>query len=256
MQSKVAIQEILLTRAEGPTDQCVRKSFDNFKRANKHLLEVCQSVPAGSHKVDFVAVFKDGETYHGRFDAGSPNQEGFTAPDLGQHMRRHLEYTSGLRKPSFWSEERYAEFLTKQTKDNPKAEANALAFLQKYALRDEAAVPKQNEDQKTREPGKLGKPGKAPSALKVRLDAIFSDLQPMAVKEMLGKLREISNLILESKQPESTRSLLATLKSCGDTLALLELEENEAQLDHVSLKAQNIMQAMSILLYALTADIE
>jgi hypothetical protein len=78
----------------------------------------------------------------------------------------------------------------------------------------------------------------------------------MAVKEMLGKLREISDLILESEQPESTRSLLATLKSCGDTVALLELEETEAQLDHVSLKAQNIMQAMSILLYALTADIE
>lgn len=250
VQNKVQIQEILVTRAEGPSAECVRKSFGTFGRANKHLLSICQSVLTGSHKVDFVAVFKDGETYKGRFDARNPKEEASEAPDIGMHMRHHLEYAAGLRKPSYWSDERYAEFLAKQLKENPTSEANSLMFLQKYVLRDEeetkpADVPATNLSDKPE-----------PLSVSARLEALLREDKPMSITELQVYIQHVTKTCLESEQTESTIATLATLKMCGEALYFTEKEEMAEGKENVGTRPRFLLKTLSLLFSALTAGLK
>jgi hypothetical protein len=137
--SKVKILKIEIVRAEGPVDKCGKRTFVTWNEANSYLLTVCMEKPrgGGADKCDFRLVYEDGETYAGHYEANhpeSPHHDG----NLTEHVRKHLEFTAGLGKPDWMTQERYDNLMAEYRVKYPKMEADSLRFLKGYALADES----------------------------------------------------------------------------------------------------------------------
>ncbi len=129
--------------AEGGKAAAVRAVAHSFQEANALLAKICDISPrkGATFEVEFGLVFGDGNTYAGSFNAAHPSSRDHVRPDLAEHVRLHLEFMAGLRRPKHMTEEAYAKTIN----SDPKRIADATRFLTTYALEDVAdaalAVP-------------------------------------------------------------------------------------------------------------------
>ena len=138
--SKVKVLRIEIDRAEGPQDKCGKRTFGTWEQANDYLRGVCLEQPkTGTYdKCDFRLVYDDGETYAGRYDAAHPEASAYEG-SLGDHVRSHLLFVTGLQKPDWMDQEKYDNVLAGYRKDYPTMIPESERFLKGYALTDDAA---------------------------------------------------------------------------------------------------------------------
>lgn len=133
---KIAAKLITIDRAEGPNALCTETTHETWKSAEERISRICQSAPknGGYDKCDFKVVFLDGEEYEGRYDAAHPESKAFEGT-LAKHIRDHLEFYAGLRRPDHISEADYDRLL-KECAERGNPTSKYLDFLKAYALED------------------------------------------------------------------------------------------------------------------------
>lgn len=108
----VAIKKITITRAEGNIDtDFVGKPFltQDWSVADDILIMLSKTAPSeGYDKTDFKIVFEDDFSYTGTFDLVHYSVK---RPSLFDHVRGHLEFYAGVRKPCWMDEEQYQRCL-------------------------------------------------------------------------------------------------------------------------------------------------
>ena len=137
---RIAIESITITRAEGPAADCGKPTIHStWTDAEARIQHICRHAPTdGTYfKTDFAIRYRDGNLYEGRYDAAHPTSKVYE-PTLSGHVRSHLEYVAGLAHPKHLTEAQYESHLDRLAKDRPGMRDEALAFLTKYALTDEA----------------------------------------------------------------------------------------------------------------------
>ncbi len=93
----VALREIVLERAEGPTAECVEVKVASWHDAGWQLARWARTAPeprGGYDKVDFRVTWADGETYEGRYDLQRDGESGEAVRgfDLALHIRQFLAF--------------------------------------------------------------------------------------------------------------------------------------------------------------------
>lgn len=118
---KVKPRYIILDRAEGLLRECGQPEVTyTWPHADQILRRMAQTAPKQSyHKVDFVVVYQNGETYSGRYDL--TKQDAYKSDLLKTHIREFALCYSGLKKPSHMTDLQYREFIN-YYKENGSAE--------------------------------------------------------------------------------------------------------------------------------------
>lgn len=240
--TKVPISEILVTRIEGPAAQCVRQSFKTFRQANRHLSSIDSSVDKGVHKVDFLVIYADSETYKGKIEARNQLSDGYTPPDLGMHMRMHLEYSAGLRRPAHWTDEKYEAFREKMNKEKPASEDTALAFLKKYAFTDIVSSIDEQVPAVTVDPD---------AQVFIALRKQLAECESLSVTELNVQISRACNKIQAVGLAESSYLIMTMLSTAGKALRHLELEQVEDKAP-----ATLIATSMTLVLDALIVNLD
>ncbi len=137
---KIAAKLITIDRAEGPNALCGKTTHMTWADAEKRIVNICSTAPrsGGYDKCDFSVEFADGELYSGRYDAAHPDSKAYEGT-LSKHVRDHLEFYAGLRRPDHIPEADYDAMLDRRESDPNATEKRAdfLAFLTTYALEDQ-----------------------------------------------------------------------------------------------------------------------
>lgn len=135
MSEKIKAKEIVFSRAEGPSDECITVSCSSFGEVNRVINQAARTAPAlgGYDKCDFSVVFEDGETYKGRYDMVRDDMT--RTGMLEQHMRSHMEFYAGLSCPPHMTAEEYAGYLSRSQVYAPSGDY--AEFLVKYRIGDE-----------------------------------------------------------------------------------------------------------------------
>ena len=92
---RIAVKEIELDRAEGPTHLCGKVIVSDFASANLRLATWALTAPKsgkGYNKIDFKVTWEDGETYEGRYDLNQEVEDDEKGQDLARHIRHHLYF--------------------------------------------------------------------------------------------------------------------------------------------------------------------
>lgn len=126
--TKIPVDHIVITRAEGPVHLCKPRVFSSWKDASAALLAQAHTYPTGRcyDKHDLAVRFADGEPYTGRLDCSADG----TDCDVALHVREYVEFLAGARKPDHVTDDAYAAML----REDPSRVAEALAFLATYDL--------------------------------------------------------------------------------------------------------------------------
>lgn len=123
----VAVKEITITRVEGNmTTGFVGKPFitQDWNVADDILIMLSQTAPVeGYDKTDFEIIFEDGFVYKGGYDLVHLT---IRRPNLFAHVKDHLEFRAGVRKPIWMADEQYQHYLEGVNKDKYKE------YLNKY----------------------------------------------------------------------------------------------------------------------------
>jgi hypothetical protein len=136
-EKRIAVDSITLRRMEGVGaaigEPIVVKSFEGADEALRGWADTAPD-DGGHDKVEFTVRYADGTEYSGRYDLKSRDTE---VADLAGHMRRHLEYMAGLRKPASMTEDEYRFTLSRyHTAEQSRAEG----FLTGYELPEQREV--------------------------------------------------------------------------------------------------------------------
>ena len=135
IKTKVAVKEIVLDRAEGPSDLCFKVTVKTWHDAMWTLMKWSKTAPDEGHgydKVDFIVTWEDGEVYEGRYDMNKEGEDGHKGHDLDHHIRHGVAFQA--HKPS-------CPGYFKGHKGNLAVDADeALSFIDKYL--PEAPLPK------------------------------------------------------------------------------------------------------------------
>jgi hypothetical protein len=108
---KIKVTQIMIHRAEGPTEKCVKRLFTDWASAEAHISNICYSIRPGRpgyDKCDFSITYADGMVYSGRFDAKNPMDE---QQSLASHIREHLQFLAGEKCPRHITTEQYDRLL-------------------------------------------------------------------------------------------------------------------------------------------------
>lgn len=105
--------------------------FDSLESANRLLAAIANENKGqkGYCKVKYTATFEDGGEYTGRADVhGSDDKQETVSGKLCflEFMQDHVSFISGLRKPDFYTDAQYAQYL------NPSAET--LEWVERLGL--------------------------------------------------------------------------------------------------------------------------
>lgn len=99
MSGKIKMQEIHITRIEGPLDGAIpagdSRRFVCWHDAESYLHRICLSIDpnqAGFDKVQFAVKFDDGETFTGRYPATNPQSRSYMPPDLRTRIREYAGF--------------------------------------------------------------------------------------------------------------------------------------------------------------------
>lgn len=130
---KIAVMTITIDRVEGPSELCTKTTYTTWADAEDRIRRICLSAPKDGcyFKISFELVFTDLEQYEGRYDAAHPESKAYEGT-LAKHIRGHLEFYAGLKRPAHIPEEDYDRIL----KEHSKPTSEYLAFLTTYALED------------------------------------------------------------------------------------------------------------------------
>lgn len=107
---KVQILNITIERLEGKIDECKTVTVTDWDSANCVLWIMSQTAPehGGDDAVAFVITFENGKTYDGRYDLKHHTKE---TPDLKEHVRDFVRFSSGIDCPKHMTEESWREYL-------------------------------------------------------------------------------------------------------------------------------------------------
>lgn len=154
MTPKIQVEQISFgysETTEGVPDARGKKFTgpDAWKQANSWLMHRAAMLPhdmMGYLKHDFTIRWQDGYEYKGRYDLeplhGTGDFEGLDA-----HIRNHVLFHAGLRRPAHMTEEKYAEYLKAFTK--PEQRAEYAAWIDKYQVGEELTQPSSGVTMKT-----------------------------------------------------------------------------------------------------------
>ncbi len=138
-KTKIAAKTITIHQAEGPHADCVKTTHSTWVDAEARIQRICDTAPKDGcyYKTDFQVEFADGEIYSGRYDSAHPESKAYEGT-LAKHIRNHLEFYAGLRRPGHMSEADYDRILAERENDPAITEKRAefLTFLLKYAFDD------------------------------------------------------------------------------------------------------------------------
>ena len=205
---KVAMVSITINRAEGPVDLCIKTTHTTWADADKRLREICltASKSGGYDKCDFHVVYIDGEDYSGRFDAAHPHSSSHELPSLEKHITRHLTFLAGIAAcPSHMKQEDYDRITAQREKS---VKDGAVAFLSKYALRDDPAP--------TAATGKFYRKGDTAARIAMAITgiaAIVKDLEDGADQlRKAGQTVEASTVLGQAMNARKALSAMITAK--------------------------------------------
>jgi len=121
----ISVEHIRLTRAEGPSEDCITRYAMTWAEATAILVDWSRTAPAtgGYDKCDFVTTFADGTTCKGRYDLDRDMTDG----TLDQHARAFFGVMSAERCPARLTPKDYARFLREQDFDTTAFQAFAEA---------------------------------------------------------------------------------------------------------------------------------
>lgn len=140
-KNKIRVKLITVHQAEGLTQDCTTTMHETWADAEKRIRSICEkSTGMGCLKTDFTLVYHGGETYSGRYSAAPPMHSSYDGT-LADHVRSHLTFSAGLRRPDHIPEDRYEAYLAECETRMPGFKQQALDFLKSYALTDEEAGP-------------------------------------------------------------------------------------------------------------------
>jgi hypothetical protein len=96
----ISLDQITITRAEGPTADCITFVAHNWEDAEDWLYRSAQSAPSngGYDKCDVTITFADGEAFKIRYDMVHPFAE--TWLDLATSIRLQWEFFAGRWLPA------------------------------------------------------------------------------------------------------------------------------------------------------------
>jgi hypothetical protein len=128
---KIAVKEVKVTRAEGPTHECITRTVASLDEATSMLRRWSFSAPknGGYDKCDFWITFADGEVYAGRFDM-TYDLEG--EGSLQEHVQSHLMFIAGLHRPLHMDAEKYTRYIRQHVGDDNARSARA--YMETYDL--------------------------------------------------------------------------------------------------------------------------
>jgi hypothetical protein len=142
MSPKVQVEQISFgysETTEGVPDARGKK-FESWKEANSWLMHRAACLPhdlLGYLKHDFTIRWKDGYEYKGRYDLeplrGTGDFEGLDA-----HIRNHVLFHAGLRRPGHMTEEKYLAYLNTFPFGQRQEYA---AWIEKYQVGEELTQP-------------------------------------------------------------------------------------------------------------------
>lgn len=101
------IKHIEIIRREGWVRQTnISHYAESWKKANRILMDMATTAPekGGYDKTDFYIEFEDGFKYQGRYDLKHSSIE---FPCLFNHIKDHVLFYAGLRKPLWMTNEQY-----------------------------------------------------------------------------------------------------------------------------------------------------
>lgn len=131
----IKVKNVELTRLEGPIDDCgTPLIFDSMKEANDELKKWSLTAPktGGYDKCAFLVRFEDGREYDDRYDLKhySCDQDHSGEINISTHIREHLEFIVGKRRPGWMSDGEWEQACDL----NKTYREDAQAFLNNYEL--------------------------------------------------------------------------------------------------------------------------
>lgn len=108
---KVAVTQITVTRAEGPSNSCGKpETAATFDDANLILARWSNTAPrsGGYDKCDFVIVFADDSEYSGTYDL---KHWGVQAPNLAGHVQGLALFYTARETPAHMTQQRHRDYL-------------------------------------------------------------------------------------------------------------------------------------------------
>lgn len=258
-KTKIGITQIIINRVEGPTESCGLRTFTSYAAANVYLKAMCDDqnpkLP-GASKVDFRVHFSDGEEYKGRFDAAHPTSRSHEQPDLGNHIRRSMEYLAGLHHPSHMRQEAYDELRNERLSKNPNIEKESIHFLKTYALIDLPTDPTPETIKRRAEQA-----SKAIGAPVTVDDGRKAQAIEEAANEVLATTTTPHEPIPSTStvQPVADLSLSIAIQQVARTISLMEQEVQRLKADGKSYasmqnRALAVRKALAFLNNATTKD--
>ena len=102
----IKVHRVWLNRVEGQKGQLGQTTARSLDEANRILKTAAITAPkdGGHHKVDFKVTWEDGEKYEGRYDLTYADT---WKPDLGNTIRRFMNFYGGLERPPHMTDEQY-----------------------------------------------------------------------------------------------------------------------------------------------------
>ncbi|MCY8738155.1 hypothetical protein P8881_19445 [Bacillus haynesii] len=90
--AKINVEKIILERPQGPSQECIKKSHNTWKKAEATISEWALTFPKnrGYNKVDFHIVWKDGSEYSGCFSL--QHKHVLNSKGLSQEIISTLQY--------------------------------------------------------------------------------------------------------------------------------------------------------------------
>lgn len=132
VSAKIKIDNIRLTRAEGPSDECGKPvAYAAVTAANAQLSQWSESAPkTGScDKCDFAIEFDDGAIYEGTYDL---KHHSIQMPDVIEHVRSMALFHTARHTPAHLTLDRHRALL--QSPNYVPIRAYYEDLLQRYEI--------------------------------------------------------------------------------------------------------------------------
>jgi hypothetical protein len=142
MAPKIQVEQISFGYSES-TDgvpDARGETFASWKQVNSWLFHRAATLPhdmLGYLKHDFTIRWTDGEEYKGRYDL-EPLKEPGSFEGLDSHIRNHVLFYAGLRRPGHMTEEKYWAYLNTFPFGQRQEYA---AWIEKYQVGEEELTP-------------------------------------------------------------------------------------------------------------------
>lgn len=122
---KVAIDRVLLIRAEGRLTELGPILLASLDSANRTLARWAQTAPReGAHKCDFEIHWADGTRYGGTYGLKDILVE---VPDLREHVLRSLRFQTGAERPAWMTDEEHRAAMARVRPDQRERYERLLA---------------------------------------------------------------------------------------------------------------------------------